>query len=86
MASSLQTFPCDFPLKVFGIATNEFEASIRQLIEKHVDDLPQDAIQYRLSENGRYSALSITVPVNSQQQLDDIYRELSSSPLVLMVL
>lgn len=84
--SSLIKFPCDFTIKVFGASTDEFEAAVLMIIHKHVPNLSDRAIQTRPSDKGKYRALSITVHVESKQQLDDIYRDLTSSPQVLMAL
>lgn len=83
---SLLTFPCDFAIKVFGKATDEFEAAALSIIHKHAPNLSGRAIQSNTSENGKYKALTITIHVESRDQLDDIYRELSSSPQILMAL
>lgn len=80
------TFPCDFTIKVFGLAVQEFEAAVLMIVNKHAPNLSGRVIQSRPSENGKYLALSITIHVNSKEQLDDIYRDLSSSPHVLMTL
>lgn len=40
----------------------------------------------RPSRNGRYLSVTVTVRAVSQEQLDAIYRELSSSEAVLMAL
>jgi putative lipoic acid-binding regulatory protein len=83
---SLLTFPCDFTIKVFGLGTDEFEATVLMLIHKYVPNLSDRAIQSRPSENGKYRALTITIHVESREQLDSIYQDLSSSPHVLMAL
>lgn len=83
---SLLTFPCDFTIKIFGLASQEFEAAALMIINKHAPNLSGRMLQSRTSENGKYLALSITVHVDSKEQLDNIYRELSSSPHVLMTL
>jgi len=82
----LLKFPCDFTLKIFGRGTDEFDAAVLMIIHKHAPNLSGRAIQSRPSENGKYRALSITVHVESQEQLDDIYRELSACPQVIMAL
>ncbi len=79
-------FPCEFVIKVFGIASNEFEINVLAIIRKYLPDLREDALSQRLSKDGKYLALSITVYVTSQEQLDDIYRALTASPHVLMAL
>ena len=83
--SSLQ-FPCEFLFKIFGKATDEFEIAVLSIIRKHTDELKENAIRCRPSKDGNYMALTITILAQSQEQLDNIYRELSSNPLVLMVL
>ena len=83
---TLLTFPCDFTIKVFGKTSDEFEITVLQIIKKHVAYLAENALQVRPSENGKYTAISITVHVDSKEQLDQIYKELSSSPQIIMAL
>ncbi|VVC76505.1 hypothetical protein AQUSIP_18180 [Aquicella siphonis] len=83
---SLLKFPCDFTLKVFGLSTDEFESAVLTIVHKHAPNLSGRAIQSRASQNGKYLALTITVHVESREQLDNIYRDLSSSPHVIMAL
>lgn len=80
------TFPCEFVIKVFGLKSDEFKNTIFTLIKTHQPNLSEDAIQIRPSKEGNYMALSIAVYVSSQEQLDMIYRELSTNPSVLMAL
>ncbi|EKD70417.1 MAG: hypothetical protein ACD_46C00539G0005 [uncultured bacterium] len=83
---SLLTFPCDFTIKVFGLASDEFESAVYGIIHKHVVNVSDRVMQSRLSENGKYQSLSIQIHVESKEQLDQIYRELSASPQVLMAI
>lgn len=80
------TFPCEFVIKVFGLNSDKFKNIIYTLIKNHLPNLSEDAIQVRPSKDSKYIALSITVYVTSQEQLDMIYRELSTNPAVLMAL
>ena len=83
---TLLNFPCDFLIKVFGQATEHFEQTVLQIIRQFSVNLRENAIQQRNSKGGKYLALSILIPVESQAQLDDIYRALSSNPAIVMVL
>lgn len=83
---SLLKFPCEFTIKVFGEMSPEFEQLIYDLIRPHAPSLSSGAFQSRISENGKYLSLSITLYVESREQLDNIYRALTSSPKVLMAL
>ncbi len=85
-SQSLLQFPCEFVIKIFGNAHEEFEVQALTIIRHHIKDLAENAIKSRLSKDGKYLALTITMPIDSREQLDAIYRELSSNPLILMVL
>ena len=83
---SLLTFPCDFTIKVFGMASDEFETAVFSIIHKHAPNLSDRMIQSRQSEHGKYCALTITVHVDSKEQLDRIYQDLSANKQVIMAL
>lgn len=83
---SLIQFPCEFPVKVMGRNAPEFEAAVLEIFNRHVSDLGEGAVRSRPSKNGNYLALTISITAQSQQQLDNIYRELSAHELVTMAL
>ena len=83
---SVIEFPCDFPIKMMGRDTPEFRATARRLIENHVGPVADDAIQANLSGKGNFVSVTVTVIATSQQQLDDIYRDVSGHDDVLMAL
>ena len=79
-------FPCDFPLKMMGLDTPEFHATARSLIETHVGTVADDAVRFASSSNGKYVSITVTITATSQQQLDDIYRDVSAHEKVPMAL
>jgi len=79
-------FPCDFPIKVMGAAEDSFSTTIISLIQTILPAFNAAHVEMRASSAGRYISLTCTVHVVSQQQLDDIYRLLSSHPLVKFAL
>lgn len=83
---SLLKFPCDFPIKIFGLSDSQFESTALNIIQKYIPGFRGTDFKARPSENNKYMALSVTVHVDSKEQLDSIYRELSGSPDILMVL
>lgn len=86
ITESLLQFPCEFVVKVFGLASDEFEAEAIMIVRKHVTELRENAIRSRLSKDKKYLALTITIQATSKEQVDDIYRDLSANPHVLMAL
>ncbi len=83
---TLLEFPCDFPIKIMGRESIDCRKLARALVEKHTGPIAEDAIQNALSRNGSFVSVTITVKAQSQQQLDDIYREITSHEDVLMAL
>lgn len=82
----MMIFPCEFPIKMMGRDTPEFRAAARELIENHVGPVADDAIKSNLSSKGSFVSITVTVTATSQQQLDDIYRDVSAHDDVLMAL
>lgn len=83
---SLIDFPCDFPIKVFGVAQQGFAQAMAEAVQVHAPDFDAANIEMRASSGAKYLSLTCTVHVTSREQLDDIYRALSSHPMVKMVL
>jgi putative lipoic acid-binding regulatory protein len=82
----LLTFPCEFPLKVLGRTGDEFRAHARGIVERHVGVLESSRISERLSRDANFLALTFTIPAQSREQLDALYRELTASETIVMVL
>ncbi len=83
---TLLEFPCDFPIKIFGKASDEFEITVFTIVHKHFPTLAENSIVSRHSKDNTYLALTILVTAESKEQLDNAYRELSAHELVLMAL
>lgn len=79
-------FPCQFPIKIMGLADNTFEGLVIGIINHHVPDLGEGAIVSKLSKEGKYISITATIHATSQEQLDNLYRALSAEPKILMVL
>lgn len=82
----LLEFPCDFPIKMMGRDAPEFRETAVALIERHAGEIPSDAIRTTLSRKGNFLSITITIKAESQQQLDDIYHELTEHEEILVAL
>ena len=71
---------------MMGHNSPEFRATARALIEKHTGAINDSAIQESLSRTERFVSVTVTVTATSQQQLDDIYQDVSDHEDVLMAL
>ena len=83
---SLIEYPCDFPIKVFGEARPDFAQAIAIVVQKHAPDFDSASIEMRNSSTAKYISLTCTIRATSREQLDNLYRDLSSHPMVKMVL
>jgi putative lipoic acid-binding regulatory protein len=79
-------FPTDFPIKIMGLNTLEFEPQIVAIVRAHAPDLDDTLVEVRQSSAGKYLSLTVTVRAQSRVQLDAIYMELTRHPLVKVVL
>ena len=82
----LLDFPCDFPIKMMGREQPEFRAAAVALIERHAGKIRSDAIRTALSRNGNFLSITVTINAQNQQQLDDIYSDLSEHEEILVAL
>ncbi|MCH8308100.1 MAG: DUF493 domain-containing protein [Gammaproteobacteria bacterium] len=82
----LLDFPCDFPIKMMGREQPEFRDAAVALIERHTGKIRSDAIRTALSRNGNFLSVTIMIKAQSQQQLDDIYSDLTEHEEILVAL
>ena len=83
---SVIKFPTPFPIKMMGRDTPEFRSTVRAMVEKHAGPIDDAAVREALSRKGNFVSVTITVIATSQEQLDNIYRDVSSHDDVLMAL
>ncbi|MDH4031263.1 MAG: DUF493 domain-containing protein [Chromatiales bacterium] len=83
---SVFEFPCDFPIKVVGRAEPGFESLVAELVAGHAAKPEADRVKSRLSRDGNFISITVTIVAESRAQLDAIYAALSGHERVIMVL
>lgn len=79
-------FPVKHPIKIIG---NNIPTFIEIINKETVDRFPDfvlDTNTVRLSKNGRYISVTVTILFKNQEELDDLYRAYTSIPDVQFVL
>jgi hypothetical protein len=84
--TTLLEFPCAFPIKIMGARVDDFAQTVLGVVLRHAPDFDAATMQMRPSSKGNYLSITCTVNATSQAQLDALYVELSSHPLVKVVL
>ncbi len=79
-------FPCDFPIKVMGAKNPEFAPTIAEVLKTFDPTFNVKSITIRDSSKGNYQGLNVVVHTTSREHLDNIYRALTSHPMVKVVL
>jgi putative lipoic acid-binding regulatory protein len=83
---ALLDYPTRFPLKVFGNHSDDFEPLVLELVRARIPQAEHIEVRRRSSRGGKYLALTLTFTVYTQQQLEDIYRDLYACEQVVMSL
>ncbi|NBD21131.1 DUF493 family protein [Aquabacterium fontiphilum] len=83
---SLIDYPCAFPIKVMGLHQEAFIEAVVAIAQTHDPAFQPHTLERRPSSSGTYLGLTVTVMATSRDQLDALYRALTSHPLVKYVL
>jgi len=86
LTASLIEYPCEFPLKIFGLQQPGFAQAVLEVVTKHDPGFTAASIEMRASKNARYLSLTCTIQATSREQLDALYQELCDHPSIVMVL
>jgi hypothetical protein len=82
--SSAIKYPCQFKLKIICHATENLTEKILLLVKEHFPETIPEDITLRNSKESKYTALTVSVYAQSQEQLDQLYQNLADSDNVLM--
>lgn len=83
---SLIEYPSRFPIKVMGERVDGFVQAITHVALQFDPGFDASTVELRESSGGKYLGVTITVLATSREQLDELYRTLSTHPMVKVVL
>ncbi len=83
---SLIEYPCRFPIKVMGDKVDGFVHAVTMVARQFDPGFDAATIELRESKGGNYLGVTITINATSREQLDELYRTLSTHPMVKVVL
>lgn len=79
-------FPCDYPIKVMGVACDEFRSHVLAVMEQHAPGFERAQVVVRDSGKGRYQSMTVTITATGVAQLEAIFADLKLSKHVQLVL
>jgi uncharacterized protein len=83
---SLIEYPCHFPIKVMGANVDGYVKAMAHVATSFDPSFDASTIEMRPSKAGNYMGLTLSVFVTSREQLDELYRTLTTHPMVKIVL
>lgn len=83
---SLIEYPSAFPIKVMGAHVEGFVEALVAVAQRFDPTFDPATVHTRESRAGRWLGVTITVTATSREQLDELYRALSTHPMVRVVL
>lgn len=85
-SESLIEYPSRFPIKVMGARVDGLVHAVTHIALQFDPSFDASTVELRESRTGRYLGVTITITATSRTQLDELYRTLSTHPLVKVVL
>jgi putative lipoic acid-binding regulatory protein len=83
---SLIEYPSLFPVKVMGAKADGFVEAVIRIARQFDPAFDAAGVELRDSKAGKYLGITITINATSREQLDELYRTLSTHPMVKVVL
>jgi len=83
---SLIEYPSRFPIKVMGSNVDGFVHAVTEIVRRFDPAFDAATVELRPSSGARYLGVTVTITATSRDQLDELYRTLSTHPLVKVVL
>ena len=83
---SLIEYPSRFPIKVMGQRVDGLVHAITTIAKQFDPTFDASTVELRESSSGKYLGVTVTITATSREQLDELYRTLSTHPMVKVVL
>jgi uncharacterized protein len=83
---SLIEYPSQFPIKVMGSNVDGFAQAVVKIAQQFDPGFDAATVETRPSKAGNYLGVTVTITATSREQLDELYRTLSTHPMVKVVL
>lgn len=83
---SLIEYPSRFPIKVMGANVDGFVHAVTEVARRFDPGFDAATVEMRPSSGGKYLGVTVTITATSREQLDELYRTLSTHPMVKVVL
>lgn len=80
-------FPCEYPIKVIGLAKSTFKKNVLTIIHDHFEKrLSDDLISFKHSKNQKYLSITVNFMAKSRGHVEAIYHDLKQCDEVVCLI
>jgi hypothetical protein len=79
-------FPCDYRIRVLGVAGEDLVANVLEIVAIHAKPVPEHAVSVRDSRNGNYQSVVFSIWATGEPQLRALHADLVARSFVKLVL
>ncbi|OUR67354.1 hypothetical protein A9Q73_05665 [Bermanella sp. 47_1433_sub80_T6] len=80
-------FPCpNYPVKVLGETSADYQEFVVEIMAKHVADLNLDKLKVNESSNGRFTSITFFITATGADQLEALHKDLIQHKRIRMVM
>ncbi len=79
-------FPCQYPIKIIGVASVDFQEIVLTAVEKHAGKISPDLVELQASKQNTYVSVRIIIRATGLDQLQKLFDDLKAIESVKMVL
>lgn len=79
-------FPCAYPIKVMGLASETFMADILAIFDQHAPGYNRQQVQLKASSKGTFSSVHVVITAEGESHIQTLFVALKQVPAVRMVL
>lgn len=78
LREELWTFPCEHNLKVMGLSHHPLIEIVAAIVRSEIPDFEPTQVKTLPSRTGKYHSITLIVPIDTRQQLENIYQALAA--------
>ena len=79
-------FPCAYPIKVMGLASEQFTEQVLAVFSQHAPGYNRELVRVLPSSQGRFVSVHVVIEAQGAEHIDIIYQALKTLPDLKMVL
>lgn len=79
-------FPCSYPVKVLGRASEQLQPTVLAIVERHAPGFDTGATTMRASSGGKFLSITVVIEATGKAQLEALHQDLMATGLVTMVM